>query len=282
MASGCSGSVVMETRDGVTAVVAPTASPAAPSESDGTTADDVAIQQMLDEVAAAFLRADPEGVRPHLLDEESRFGVQWLERAGNLANVPLASYTLELDSSLPDLATDRVRGQYATGVQVRYIVERHAIDGFDTEPAAEDLFLTVVPAEGGWRLASDRDAESLGLVSVDHLWDHGPVSFTVDGPVAALHHPDGPAVGPLLAEAASALRSARERWPLAWPERVPIIVPRDEEELGELLHVTFDLSNFVAFATATPVSKLTTYDLTGSRIILNPGRFLNRAASTRE
>jgi hypothetical protein len=272
----------METRDGVTAVAAPTASPSAPSESDGTTADDDAIQQMLDEVAGAFLQADPEGVRPHVLDEESQFGVQWLERAGNLADVPLATYTLELDTSLPDLATDRVRGQYPAGVQVRYVVERHAIEGFDEEPAAEDLFLTIVPTEDGWRLASDRDAESLGLVSVDHLWDHGPVAFTVDGPVAALHHPDGPAVGPLLAEAGSALRSASERWPLAWPARVPIIVPRDEEELGELLHVTFDLSNFVAFATATPVSKLGTYELTGSRIVLNPGRFLNRSPSTRE
>jgi len=285
LAAGCAGSIVVD--GGADRAVAPapvsaTSPPVSPSDASAGLLDDAGLRTVLDDVAEAFLRADPESVRAHLLDEESQFGVEWLERVSNLAEVPLASYALELDESLPDLATERVRGQYPDGVQVRYVVERHAIDGFDETPAAEDLFLTVVPTRDGWKLASDRDAEALGLVSVDHLWDHGPVRVTIDGPVAALHHPDGPAVGPLLAEARSALRTATERWPLAWPERVPIIVPRDEEELGELLHVTFDLSNFVAFATATPVSVLGTYELTGSRIVLNPGRFLNRAPETRE
>ncbi|HEX9888869.1 MAG TPA: hypothetical protein VGA69_05290 [Nitriliruptorales bacterium] len=243
---------------------------------------DAELQPVLDALAAGFLAADPEAIRPHLLDPSSAFGARWLARAANLAEVPLATYELELDPSLPDLATGAVRDRHVGAATVRYVRERHALAGYDEDgPAAEDLFLTFVHAEDRWRVAGDTDAEPLGLVSADHLWDHGPVEVTVDGPLVALHHPGTPAIGPVLAEARAALGDVLDRWPLEWPSRVPIIVPRDEDELAELLHVTFDLSSFVAFATASPVGELGEYRLTGSRVILNPVRFLNRASGTR-
>ena len=196
--------------------------------------------------------------------------------------MPLTVYELELDDSLPDLAIQRVRDRHVGQTRVRYVVERHALRGYDENgPAIDDLFLTFVEHDGAWRIAGDTDAEPLGLVSADHLWDHGPVQLTEAGPLVALHHPGTPNIGAVLAEAQAALSDVRARWPLPWPERVPIIVPRDEEELAELLHVTFDLSSFVAFATASPAGERGAYELTGSRVVLNPGRFLNRASSTR-
>jgi hypothetical protein len=259
--------------------VAPTPVVRAPAE---PIRDPAGLQESLDAIAVAFLAADPDQLEPWLHDPESQFGRRWLDRARYLSDVPLASYRLVLDESLPDLATDQIRRAYGTDVQVVYVVEELQLEGFDERPAAEDLFLTLVADPTGWRAASDRDAERHGLVSVDHLWDHGPVVATTVGPVMALHHPDGPPVGPLLEEASAGLAEARERWPLAWPERVPIIVPRDEDELAELLHVTFDLSNFIAFATSTSIGHLDTYELTGSRIVLNPGRFLDRDSATRQ
>jgi hypothetical protein len=242
-----------------------------------------AIQTTLDVAAGAFLHGDVDSLRTVLHDPAGVFGRRWLERVDNLAGVPLSDYTLTVDRSLPDLATERLRASYDRPVQVVYVVEEHALDGFDASgPAAEDLFLTVVETAEGWRIAGDRDAEPLGLVSVDHLWDHGPVVATVSGPVTALHHPDSGDVTTLLAEARRALTQAAARWPLAWSERVPILVPRDEDELAELLHVTFDLTNFIAFATATPVGELGELDLTGARVVINPARFLSRTSATRE
>lgn len=244
--------------------------------------DRAAIQAVLDTAAAAFLAGDDEAVRDVLLDPSSPFGRRWQDRAQNLVAVPLAAYRLTLDPSLPDLATDRVRARHDRPVQVVYVVEEHALTGFDdTGPAAEDLFLTVVETPDGWRIAGDRDAEPLGLVSVDHLWDHGPVTATVDGPLLALHHPGTVEVAAVLADARVALEQTRDRWPLSWPGRVPIVVPRDQDELGELLHVTFDLSNFIAFATATPVTVPGGYRLSGSRVVLNPERFFDRTTATR-
>jgi hypothetical protein len=284
LASGCARSAVLPAAGDDTSQAAVPLSGVETVAPEVTERPDLTgLQAVLDEVAAGFLAAEPERIRPHLHDPESAFGRRWLERAANLTAVPLSRYALELDDSLPDLATTSVRETHGEEAVVVYVREEHALEGFDsTGPATEDLFLTAVRTDGAWRFAGDRDAEPLGLVSADHLWDHGPVVVSGDGPIIALHHPDTPAVDAVLAEARAALDQVIERWPLPWSERVPVIIPRDEEELAELLHVTFDLSSFVAFATSTPVGELGDFELTGARIVVNPPRFLNRSSETRQ
>ena len=267
--------------------VVPAASVVAPTEAASSPRSGIeepaAIQATLDAAAAAFRRGDREALAPLLHDPDSSFGRRWLDRAERMQVLPLASYDLRLDNVLPDLSTTRVRQAHDGVVQVVYVVEELALEGYDPEPAAHDLFLTMVrDADDRWRVAGDADAEPLGFVSVDHLWDHGPVEIREEDGVLAIHHPDGPAVGPLVDETLAALRQVADAWPQPWPRRVPVIVPRDQEELGELLHVTYDLSNFVAFATATPVNERGRYELTGSRVMINPGRLLDRPAETRQ
>lgn len=282
VAAGCGATV--ESRQ---ATVLPPSSEVAPTGAPTTEApgieDAEGIRETLEAAGEAFRTGDPEALAELLHDPGSSFGQRWQDRARWMQALPLAEYRLELDNVLPDLSTTRVRDAHEEDVQVVYVVEHLALEGFDREPAAQDLFLTVVDdGAGTWRIAGDTDAEALGFVSVDHLWDHGPVEVTRDGPVLAIHHPDGPTVGPLLDETRSALADVGDRWPLSWPGTVPVVVPRDQDELAELLHVTYDLSNFVAFATATPVTDRGRYELTGSRILVNPGRFLDRPSETRQ
>ena len=261
-------------------VAAPTEAPITPAPGIDESDD---IQATLDAAADAFRRGDRAALAPLLHDPDSRFGRRWLDRAEWMQALPLASYDLRLDHVLPDLSTTRVRQAHEGAVQVVYVVEELALEGYDREPAAHDLFLTMVRGEDGrWQVAGDADAEPLGFVSVDHLWDHGPVEVREQQSVLAIHHPDGPAVGPLVDETLAALRQVADAWPQPWPGRVPVIVPRDQEELGELLHVTYDLSNFVAFATATPVNERGRYELTGSRVMVNPGRLLDGPTATRQ
>lgn len=281
LASGCSATLDGGAATRLPAAVSPAPVPTTPEPARGVR-DAAAVQDMLTQVAAAFRAGDPDALEPHLASPASGFGRRWLDRARHMGVLPLSHYALRLDQSLPDLSTQRVRASHDGDVQVVYVVEELAFADYDRAPAEDDLFLTVVDDGDGWRVATDVDAEVLGFVSVDHLWDHGPVTVTRQGPVMAIHHHDGPDVGPLLDEAAAALVQAQERWPRDWPATVPIVVPRDEEELGDLLHVTFDLSNFVAFATATPVAERGSYELTGSRIVVNPARFLDRASETRQ
>ena len=282
LASGCTAT--LDPRAAVAALPpttdpAPSAAPAAPAPG---VRDAAGVQAMLDRASDAMRSGDTETLAALLTHPSSSFGMRWQARARNMQALPLSHYAMRLDDSLPDLSTARVRDAHQGEVQVVYVVEELGLEGFDTAPAADDLFLTIVDDGDGWRIATDVDAEGLGFVSVDHLWDRGPVTVSRDGPVLAIHHPDGPDVTTLLAEARAAITQTDERWPRDWSGRVPIIVPRDEEELGELLHVTFDLSNFVAFATATPVGERGEYELTGSRIVVNPARFLDRSTATRQ
>lgn len=281
LASGCSAALEVGTSAVLPSAVAP--APSAPEhERSPGIREAASIQAVLDEVAAAFRAGDPDALRSHLSRPRSSFGQRWQARARHLQALPLSHYALRLDDSLPDLATQRVRDAHHGEVQVVHVVEELALQDVDATPAAEDLFLTVVDAGGGWQVAGDVDAEPLGFVSADHLWDHGPVQITRDGPILAIHHPDGPPVATVLAEARAALAEADERWPRDWPTAVPVIVPRDQEELAELLHVTFDLSNFVAFATASPRGERGEFELTGPRVVINPDRFLDRDPATRQ
>ncbi len=245
--------------------------------------DPVEVQHTLDVAAAAFAAADPRALVPALYLPDGAFGKEWQVRAANLADVPLTSYRFRLDDTLPDLATAEVRSRYDVPVVVLDVREEYALEGFDASgPSSDDLYLTFARTPEGWRIAADADAEPLGLVSVDHLWDHGPVVATRQGALLALHHPETTNVLRLLRETQAAMDVARSRWPLRWPGGVPVIVPRDEDELAALLHVTYDLSNFIAFSTATPVGDHGDEHLTGTRIVVNPARFLDRSSSVRE
>lgn len=255
---------------------------ATPSPAAGP-ADWQGLARMLDGVTAAMSAGDPDAVRPWLADPTSAFGRRWLSRAQHLRDVPLESYRLQLDPSLPDLATRDVRALHGPQTQVVYVVEEYMLAGFDAAPAAEDLFLTVIPgADGRWQVVGDEDAERLGLVSADHLWDHGPVVVTRSGDgVMALHHP-GADLGAVVEDVRAAVATVQQRWPLPWDGRVVLVVPADQDELSELLHVTFELTDFVAFATATPTGELGAYELTAPRVLVNPGRFLRRSPAARQ
>lgn len=234
------------------------------------------LQDALDAVAAAMLAGDADTVAALV---SGPLAGRWPDRARHLGAVPLRHYALVLDDELGVLRTAAAAGR-APGAVVVHVTEEHALEGFDADgPASEDLFLTVVRTEAGWRLLADSDAEELGLVSVDHLWDHGPVVATRSRRLLALHHP-GTAVDTILAEAEAALDDLAARWPEP-VQPAPLVVPRDQQELGELLHVTFDLSNFVAFATATPMGEYGEYRLTGARVLINPDRFLPMGHVTR-
>lgn len=245
--------------------------------------DPEGVRRTLDEVATAFARADPDRLRPWLADPGGDLGRRWLERARNLAAVPLASYSLELDRSLPDLATQAVRDAHPEPVQVVAVEEQHVLEDLDSAgPASEHLFLTLVQRGDRWLVASDTDAERLGLISARHLWDLGPVEVTRRGPVVGLHRPGTPDAAGLVDATRRVLHTARDRWPLAWPRHVALVIPSDEDELRELLGVSFDVSDFLAFATGSLAGEHGDYEVTGPRIVLNPVRFRSYGAEVRE
>ena len=204
------------------------------------------------------------------------------------AEVPFTWYRLVPKwDLLGDLArpSDRRRYPDADGVSIPLTQERYTLGRYDAREAVEDLFLTFVKEDGRWLVASDEDLADVGLLSSRHLWDFGPVVEQNSAHFSLLSHPCGSDAGcaklppDLLPLAERALRRVEGLWPAPWRKSVVMLAPTTQSELAEMLQVTFELDDFVAFATST-VDIESGFEYGGHRVILNPVALAGRSSDS--
>lgn len=261
-------------------VLAPGAEPA----SAVAAGERAAIQDLLDRRAKAFLERDESAFMATVARLDRAFVTRQRRMFRWTEGVVLSSYELTADwTRYGDLVTRSIQDRYpaAENAVVTSVEERYRLTGFDVEPAVEDLYLTFVSIEGEWLVAGDTDLDDLTLYSGRHLWDFDRLTTERRGHFLVLTHPCrrgepcGRAPAGATALGATALERVAEYWPVGWKRRVAVLVPRDGHELERLLQVTFDVDNFVAFATSS-VDVRRGIDYTGHRIVLNPSAFVGR------
>jgi hypothetical protein len=172
-----------------------------------------------------------------------------------LRSLPLASYELRLRTDeVPDLAGGGLAGRYA-GAEAVFLppVEAHyRFTGIDTIDAVDGYYYTFLLRDGRWRIVSDGDVNDVGLPSARNLWDYGPVSQERTAHFTVVHDPSdrkrAEALASLCEEAYARLTAAFGR-PV--PAQIVVVLPHNLDQLREILQATFDLSNFVAFASAS-------------------------------
>ena len=186
--------------------------------------------------------------------------------------LPLADYRLAFDETGPiELTGEREIDRYGVDASptVLHVVERYRIDGYDETPVIEHLYLTFVHRDGRWRVASDTDLDDVTLFSGRKLWEMGPIVTRESEHFLYVSHPTLASNAPeILAAAERALGVVRARWPLAWSERVVVLVPRTTGELRRILQASFDLDVFVAFV-FSGLDRSRDWQLAGHRMILN-------------
>ncbi|MEA2446981.1 MAG: hypothetical protein QOK47_618 [Actinomycetota bacterium] len=202
----------------------------------------------------------------------------------NMEGLPLRAYRLTAAwDRFGDLVrrSDRARYPSAEDVAIPVTEERYAIEGFDPEPASEDLFYTFVKRDGDWLIAEDTDLDDISFLSARHLWDFGPLQKQESPHFLLLSHPCGggipegatggcqPFSDGIVDIAERSLERAESFWTLPWQGKVAILVPGSSDELGRMIQATFSLDDFVAFAYAT-VDVEKDFAYTGHRIMLNP------------
>jgi hypothetical protein len=247
-----------------------------------------AIDDLLARRASAWLARDQSAFMATTarLDEDfvarQRQSFRWSE------DVELGSYELSADwERYGDLVTAAIRDRYpaADDVVVLSVEERYRLTGFDRKPAVEDLYYTFVNVEGRWLVANDTDVDTLTLYTARHPWDFDRLEADEQGKFLVLSHPcrKGGPCGRVPAGAvelaATALEQVDDYWGVPWRRRVAVLVPRDADELERLLQVTFDVDNFVAFATSS-VDPRGGIDYTGHRIVLNAQAFVDRPSES--
>ncbi len=170
-----------------------------------------------------------------------------------LRSLPLESYELELRTDeVPDLAAGlAARYPGAEAVFLPPVEAGYRLTGIDTIDAVDGYYYTFLLRDGRWRIVSDRDLEDVGLPSARNLWDYGPVHQQRTDHFTILHDPAdrkrAEALGTLCEQGYVRLKSAFDK---AIPTQIVVVLPHTLDQLREILQATFDLSNFVAFASA--------------------------------
>jgi hypothetical protein len=220
-----------------------------------------AVQQVLAQRVDALKRGD----RAAFLDTvDSTAAPEFKVRQGHLfdglRSLPLDSYELELRTDeVPDLSAG-LAGRYARephlpppdAVFLPPVEAHYRLTGIDTIDAADGYYYTFLLRDGRWRIVSDRDLEDVGLPSARNLWDYGPVSQERTPHFTVLHDPaDRKRAEALAALCEQGYTRLTESFGRAVPAQMLVVLPHNLDQLKEILQATFDLSNFVAFASAS-------------------------------
>ena len=235
-----------------------------------TVTRDQAVRQVLAQRVDALQRGDRaaflETVDPAA---DNEFKTRQGRLYDGLRSLPLAFYDLRLRTDeVPDLAGGGLAGRYhdADDVFLPPVEAHYRLTGIDTIDAVDGHYYTFLLRGGRWRIVSDRDVEDVGLPSARNLWDYGPVSQERTAHFTVLHDPAdrkrAQALAALCEEAYAKLSASFGR---AVPAQIVVVLPHNLDQLREILQATFDLSNFVAFA-STSVDRDVDWQSTAPRV----------------
>jgi hypothetical protein len=226
-------------------------------------------EQAVRQVLAQRVDALQRGDRAAFLDTvdpaaDDEFKARQGRLFDGLRSLPLAFYDLRLRTDeVPDLAGGGLAGRYAADDVFLPPVEAHSrLTGIDAIDAVDGYHYTFLLRGGRWRIVSDRDVEDVGLPSARNLWDYGPVSQERTAHFTVLHDPAdrkrAEALAALCEEAYAKLTatfspdgSSGAGSSRRVPAQIVVVLPHNLDQLREILQATFDLSNFVAFASSS-------------------------------
>jgi hypothetical protein len=238
------------------------------------------------QVLAARVDALERGDRAAFLDTVDQaatdeFKVRQGRLFDGLRSLPLASYDLRLRTDeVPDLAAG-LAGRYpgAEAVFLPPVEAHYRLTGIDTVDAVDGYYYTFLLRGGRWRIVSDRDVEDVGLPSSRNLWDYGPVDQQRSAHFTVLHDPaDRKRAETLSAFCEQAYARVRTTFGRPVPDQIVVVLPHTLDQLRDILQATFDLTNFVAFASAS-VDRDHGWDSTAPRVYVQDA---NLARSRRD
>ena len=231
-----------------------------------------ALDDLLSRRATAVLNHDLPAYLATDDPDQPRFRAADARRFAALTAVPLASWAYTMDTSIalpPSAAAHRYDAP--TFAPLRFAL-KYQLRGFDDQPTTLDQFPTFVQRAGHWYVGSFDDySRSLGDTSAVDIWDFGPVRVVRNSRVLVLGHPQSLTLMKQIAgEAAAAIPRVTAVWGPHWQQKVVVLVPGSERELGALVADTGSLSQIAAVASAEVKDCPGKPNPTGDRVGINP------------
>ena len=215
---------------------------------------------------AAFL-ATVDGSQPAFVAEQGRL-------FDALAEVPIGTWTYEIDPADVASPAAAVDAKYRTQWWAPTVVVRYTLEGYDRTPTREKHYPTFVQRPEGWRIGGDADFEDQDRRTARGLWDFGPVRAIARPRSLVLTHPESRGLGRLVsAQAEESVRTVTSVWGTAWSQRVVILVPSTTAALNRIIAEGTDLSQIAALATAELDNTGPEPVAVGDRVVVNPANF---------
>lgn len=232
-----------------------------------------AVRQLLADRARAVRQHDASAFLATVDPRATGFRQRQAHLVAALHDVPLASWSYELDTAHargPHPSLDRRYGAWwAPDVVLRY-----RLTGFEAAASEQRQFLTFVQRAGRWYVGADDDFAAEGRRTARDLWDGGPVVATRGTSCLVLAHPgNATLVGTLVHEADAAVPRVTAVWGTGWAQRVVLLAPATQDELARIVPGAGALDQIAAVATAELTSPQGGYHPVGDRVLVNPATF---------
>lgn len=230
--------------------------------------DTAGIRSLLADRARAVLRHDPAAFLGTVDPSAPAFRAEQSRAFGNLAAVPLASwsYRLRRTGAFPVPS-----GEVAAEVELDY-----ALRDYDTAPVSSTAYLTLRRQAGHWYIASQTDGDAAGRHTAAQLWDQGPVTVVRGRHSLVLGQGDAAALRGYADVADAAVPVVAGRWPGRWPGRAIVEVPAAEPAMAALLGGA--PSAYQGIAAVTTAELRGTGNAPADRVIVNPQAFARLSA----
>ncbi|QKV97906.1 hypothetical protein HUT19_29885 [Streptomyces sp. NA02950] len=227
--------------------------------------DGRAVQRLLDRRAEAVRERDAHAFLATVDRGSRRYRDEQRRVFGQLAAVPLRSWTYRLVRTggfQPALGSGR---RLAAQVELRY-----RLDGYDTAPVVSAQYLTLAQRGGRWYVASD-DGVVDGKRSGEQLWDQGRVEVVRGAHSLVLGVGQRRRLLRAVADTADRAVPALSRvWPGAWAGRVVVEVPADLDRMAALLGAAPNGYRGIAAVTTGEIGGNDSSPSPADRVIVNP------------
>ena len=233
-----------------------------------TQTPEAAVEALLRSRAKAVLGHDRKAFLATVDPKAGAFRTRQAALFDALADVPLTHWSYVVHADDLQRADPRLRKRYGTW-WAPTVTLRHSLQGIDADPSESTQHPTFVRRSSRWYLAADDDFAARGDATERLLWDTGPVSVVRGRRSLVLGHPGSLSEMRRLArEVDAAVPRATAVWGTRWKQRVAVLVPASQRELGTLVKARGALTPIAALALAGPVRGGTARG--GDRILVNP------------
>jgi hypothetical protein len=196
---------------------------------------DVAVQALLDQRAAAVEHRNQDAFLAAVDPAATRFRQRQARMFEAMAKVPYNGWTYELAGTAPFRLSPARQRRLGAQAFTAKVLARYLLAGYDHAQSKFDLYYTFRLLDGRWVISGDTDGDDSGYRSQRQLWDFGVVNVARGKQSIVLGLGSESVLKRHALEADDAVAQVSRVWGTDWSQKVVLLAPGTQAQLGTLL-----------------------------------------------